>query len=113
MRQLLRLFALCLLWTSLATAQTAKVTRNVNLRSDASTNSDVLEKLKPGAQLQLVDPDETTVFTMSRRQTGRMAGYGATALEFLRRARRLRQLLSLLLLRHRPQVHQAISLRSS
>lgn len=62
MRQLLRLFALCLLWTSLATAQTAKVTRNVNLRSDASTNSDVLEKLKPGAQLQLVEPDETNGF---------------------------------------------------
>lgn len=62
MRQLLRLFALCLLWTILATAQTARVTRNVNLRSDASTNSDVIEKLKHGTQLQLVDPDETNGF---------------------------------------------------
>jgi len=59
MKRLLHLFVLCLLWTSLATAQTAVVKRNVNLRSDASTESDIVELLKPGAQLQVVEPDKT------------------------------------------------------
>ena len=59
MKRLLHLFLLCLLWTSLAMAQTAVVKRNVNLRSDASTDSAIVELLKPGAQLQLVEPDQT------------------------------------------------------
>ena len=37
MKRLLCLLVLCLLWTSLAMAQTAVVKRNVNLRSDASS----------------------------------------------------------------------------
>lgn len=59
MKRLLHVFLLGLLWTSLATAQTAVVKRNVNLRSDASADSDILELLKPEAQLQLVEPDKT------------------------------------------------------
>ncbi len=62
MKRFLHFFVLCLLWTSLATAQTAVVKRNVNLRSDASTDSDIVELLKPGAQLQLVEPDQTNGF---------------------------------------------------
>jgi hypothetical protein len=62
MKRLLRLFVLCLFWTSFAAAQTAVVKRNVNLRSDASTDSDIIESLKPGAQLQLVEPDPTNGF---------------------------------------------------
>jgi len=62
MKRFLHFFVLCLLWTSHATAQTAVVKRNVNLRSDASTDSDIVELLKPGAQLQLVEPDQTNGF---------------------------------------------------
>src|SRR5216684_4497220 len=62
MKRFLHFFVLCLLWTSLATAQTTVVKRNVNLRSDASTASDIIEGLKPGAQLQLVEPDQTNGF---------------------------------------------------
>lgn len=52
----------CLLWSGLATAQTAVVKRDVNLRSEASTSSDVLEKLRSGAQLQLAGSDKTNGF---------------------------------------------------
>jgi hypothetical protein len=62
MKRLLHLFVLCLLWTSLTTAQTTVVKRNVNLRSDSSTHSDIVELLKPGAQLQLLEPDQTNGF---------------------------------------------------
>jgi hypothetical protein len=62
MKRLLNLLVLCLLWAGLATAQTAVVKRNVNLRSDASTASDIIEGLKPEAQLQLVEPDQTNGF---------------------------------------------------
>lgn len=43
----------------LAAAQTAVVTRNVNLRPDASTDNDPIETLKPGAQLTLLDSAPT------------------------------------------------------
>lgn len=62
MKRLFRLLVLCLLWTSLAMAQTAVVRRNVYLRSDASTGSDKLERLKPGDQVQLVEPNQTDGF---------------------------------------------------
>jgi len=62
MKRFLHFFVLCLLWTSHATAQTAVVKRNVNLRSDASTDSDIVELLKPGVQLRLVEPDQTNRF---------------------------------------------------
>ena len=44
---------------ALAIAQTAVVTRNVNLRPDASTNDDPIETLKPGAQLTLLNSAPT------------------------------------------------------
>lgn len=59
MKRLFALLVFCLLGTSLATAQTAVVRHNVNLRSDASTDSDIIERLKPGAQVQLIEPDRT------------------------------------------------------
>src|SRR5216684_1691652 len=59
MKRLLCLFVLCFLFTSLAMAQTAVVKRNVNLRSDASTDSDVIEALAVGTHLQMVEPDKT------------------------------------------------------
>jgi len=47
------------LFCVIASAQTAVVTRTVNLRSDASTNSAPIETLKRGARLTLIDPDPT------------------------------------------------------
>jgi hypothetical protein len=43
----------------IAAAQTAVVTRNVNLRPDASTNNDPIETLTRGATLMLLEPDQT------------------------------------------------------
>jgi hypothetical protein len=57
-----RLFIFFLLFASLATAQTAIVKRNVNLRSDPSTDSDLVEKLTPPTELQLLEPDPTDGF---------------------------------------------------
>lgn len=54
MKRLLKLFLLVLFWANTATAQTAVVKRNVNLRSDSSTSSDIIETLKAGNQLRLV-----------------------------------------------------------
>jgi hypothetical protein len=62
MKRLLHLFVLSLLWASLATAHTAVVKRNVNLRSDASTSSEIIESLEVGTQLQLLEPDKTNGF---------------------------------------------------
>jgi hypothetical protein len=62
MKRILYVFVLCLLWASAATAQTAVVKRDVNLRSEASTDSDIIELLKPGTQLQLVEPEKTNGF---------------------------------------------------
>ncbi len=45
-----------------AGAQTAVVTRNVNLRPDASTNNAPVETLKPGARLTLLDLAPTNGF---------------------------------------------------
>lgn len=62
MKHVLRLFILSILWVTGATAQTAVVNRNVNLRSDSSTASDIIETLKPGDQLQLVSASKTNGF---------------------------------------------------
>lgn len=61
MKHLARLFVLLLVWVSLATAQsqTATVTRTVYLRSDASTDGDKIEKLRPGTRLQLVEAGQS------------------------------------------------------
>src|SRR5260370_1069735 len=59
MKKLLRLLVFVFLGLCLAAAQTATVTRNVNLRPDPSTDNAPLEKLKPPSQVQLVEPDPT------------------------------------------------------
>jgi len=62
MKRLLHLLVLFLIWTGTATAQTAVVKRNVNLRSEASTASDIIEGLKVGSELRLVESDKTNGF---------------------------------------------------
>ena len=61
MKRLLCLLAVSLLCIA-AAAQTAVVTRNVNLRPDASTNNAPVETLKPGVRLTLLDPAPTNRF---------------------------------------------------
>jgi Deoxyribonuclease II len=46
-------------FSSVASAQTAVVTRKVNLRPDASTGQDPIERLTPGARLTFLEPDRT------------------------------------------------------
>ena len=58
MKRFLRSLVLALCFI-VADAQTAVVTRSVNLRPDASTNSDPIATLKRGARLTLIDPDPT------------------------------------------------------
>lgn len=55
MTKLLIAFVLALLCLSLAVAQTAVVTRNVNLRPDASTDGAPIAKLTPGTQVRLLE----------------------------------------------------------
>jgi hypothetical protein len=59
MKRFLRSLLLAFLWIGLAAAQTATVTRNVNLRPDPSTDNDPIEKLRPPAHVQLIEPDAT------------------------------------------------------
>jgi hypothetical protein len=58
MKKLLGFLVLSLL-SVIAAAQTAIVTRNVNLRPDASPDNGPIETLKPGSQLTLLDPAST------------------------------------------------------
>jgi Bacterial SH3 domain len=64
LKPLKRLFVLILICTNFATAQTqtATVTHYVYLRSDASTSSDKIERLTPGARLQLVETNDNNGF---------------------------------------------------
>ena len=50
---------LLLLTAAVASAQTVLVSRNVNLRSDASTNNPPIELLTPPASLTLIESDQT------------------------------------------------------
>jgi Bacterial SH3 domain len=68
-----RLLVLFLLWAPAALAQTALVKRTVNLRSDSSAASQILETLKPGDHLQLVSTSKTNGYyhvTTSNDQSG-------------------------------------------
>ncbi len=56
MKRFLRSLVLAL-FCAIAAAQTAVVTRNVNLRPDGSTDNAPIETLKRGARLTLIDPD--------------------------------------------------------
>jgi uncharacterized protein YraI len=62
MKRLLRTFVLLLLWVTSVAAQTAIVTRNVNLRPDPSTDNAPVQKLTRGMQVHLVEPDSTSGF---------------------------------------------------
>lgn len=62
MKRLIGFLAGLLLWAALANAQTAIVTRNVNLRPDPSTQNAPLAKLTPGTQLELLEPAPTAGF---------------------------------------------------
>ncbi|MGA2098098.1 MAG: SH3 domain-containing protein [Candidatus Acidiferrum sp.] len=62
MKRLLHLLIVCFLWITAASAQTAVVKRNVNLRSESSTSSDIIETLKPGDQLNLVSTTKSNGF---------------------------------------------------
>jgi len=62
MKRLLKLFVLLLLSLGLALGQTGVVTRNVNLRPDPSTDNDPIDKLQPGTQVELLEPDPTDGF---------------------------------------------------
>src|SRR6266851_5238907 len=62
MKCLLKLFVLLLLSLGLALGQTGVVTRNVNLRTDPSTDNDPIAKLQPGTQVELLEPDPTDGF---------------------------------------------------
>jgi hypothetical protein len=59
MKRFLCFFLLAVL-SIIASAQTAVVTRNVNLRPDPSTDQDSIETLMPGDQLTLLELDRTT-----------------------------------------------------
>jgi uncharacterized protein YgiM (DUF1202 family) len=56
MKRLSFLFLLVVLNVGLATGQTVIVRRNVNLRSDASTDKDPIASLAPGTKLRLLEP---------------------------------------------------------
>ena len=59
MKKFLRLSFVVLCLALLAGAQTATVKHNVNLRPDPSTDNPPITTLKPPAQLDLVEPDDT------------------------------------------------------
>jgi hypothetical protein len=59
MKRFACLSVLFLLLILFADAQTATVRKNVNLRSDPSTQNNPITTLKPTAQLNLVEPDAT------------------------------------------------------
>jgi uncharacterized protein YraI len=71
MKRLLFLVVFVLLHAATATAQTAIVTRNVNLRADPSTENSPVVALKPGAQLELLDPNASNGFLHVKTQEGK------------------------------------------
>jgi len=62
MKHLRTLFVFLVLAIGLAAAQTAVVTRNVNLRPDPSTDNAPVKKLTPRTQVELLEPDPTAGF---------------------------------------------------
>jgi uncharacterized protein YgiM (DUF1202 family) len=72
MKKLFSLLIFLLLQASLATAQTAVVTRNVNLRPDASSNGAPVETLKNGTKLELVETEQTNGFMHVKTEDGKV-----------------------------------------
>ncbi|MBZ5521456.1 MAG: SH3 domain-containing protein [Acidobacteriia bacterium] len=71
MKRFLCVLMLALLSVGLAGSQTAVVTRNVNLRPDASTSQDAIATLTPGTQLQLLSPDKTNGYYQVKTPDGK------------------------------------------
>jgi len=70
MKRILCLPFVLLLLTLAASAQTATVKRNVNLRTDPSTNNNPVKTLIPPAHLDLVEPDTTDGYLHVRTTDG-------------------------------------------
>jgi hypothetical protein len=79
MSKLARLSVLVFFGIGLARAQTATVTRDVNLRPDPSTDNDPIEKLKPPAQVQLIEPSLTDGFLHVTAPNGQEGWVGQSA----------------------------------
>jgi uncharacterized protein YraI len=62
MKKLFSLLVFLVFLANVAAAQTAVVTRNVNLRPDASVNGAPVETLKIGTQLEIIEPEQTHGF---------------------------------------------------
>jgi|SRR5579863_3748303 len=71
MRKTLCACALLLLLANVAAAQTATVKRNVNLRAEGTTASPVIELLKQGAALTLLDSAKVAGFYHVKAQDGK------------------------------------------
>jgi len=70
MKKVFSLLALLLLQGSLAAAQTAVVTRSVNLRPHASTNGAPVDTLKTGTKLEVVETHQTNGFLHVKTEDG-------------------------------------------
>lgn len=70
MKRFLWLLVLAFIGVGLVAAQTATVTRNVNLRPDPSTNNDPVTRLEPHTQLQLIEPHQTAGFLYVKTNDG-------------------------------------------
>jgi hypothetical protein len=62
MKRLSFVLTFVLFQVSFAAGQTATVRRNVNIRPDASTNGTPVAKLTTGAEVELLEPDQTNGF---------------------------------------------------
>ena len=71
MKKLFSLLIFLLLQASVAAAQTAVVSRNVNLRPNASTNGAAVETLKIGTTLELVETEPTNGFLHVKTEEGK------------------------------------------
>jgi hypothetical protein len=69
MKRFLRLLAIALVSVALA-AQTGTITRNANLRPDASTDNDPIVKLMPGTTVELIEPDSISGYYHIRTTKG-------------------------------------------
>jgi uncharacterized protein YgiM (DUF1202 family) len=70
MKKLFPLLIILLLQASPAAGQTAVVTRNVNLRPDASSSGAPIETLKVGTKLELVSKEQTNRFLHVKTEDG-------------------------------------------
>lgn len=71
MKKLFSLLIFLLLQASVAAAQTAVVSRNVNLRPNTSTNGVPVETLKIGTTLELVETEPTNGFLHVKTEDGK------------------------------------------